>query len=142
MPPRFHSPALVVGKRLILLGGLVLAAAVVSPAAEVQTRRFDIPAGDARRTLRVYSVQSGKQLIYPIDQVRGVRTNPVRGELETRDALQRMLAGTELAVTEDEATGALAVYRLAPVPRTAEPRPVKRRNVTPGFGPADPARCF
>jgi hypothetical protein len=68
-----------------------------------------VPAGDAVLTLQEFSRQSGQEIIYPIDQVRTIRTNGVNGELGAHAALERMLDGTGLTVVQDEKTGALAV---------------------------------
>src|SRR5436309_94431 len=85
---------------LFLTAALALAFASVAPAAE-KKRRFDLPAGEAVTALKQFSEQSGEQIVYPIAQVRRVRTNAVRGELTPREALERMLAGTELRVVQD-----------------------------------------
>ena len=72
-------------------------------------KKFNVPAGNAVLTLQEFSRQSGEQIIYPIDQVRAVRTNGINGELGARAALERMLDGTGLTAVQDEKTGALAV---------------------------------
>lgn len=78
-------------------------------------RHYDLPAGDAAQTLKLFSEQSGEQIVYPVEQVRGQQTNAVRGELTTREALDAMLAKTGLMAVQDEKTGALAVKRVADV---------------------------
>jgi outer membrane receptor protein involved in Fe transport len=80
-------------------------------AAEAVKRNFDLPAGDASATLKTFAQQSGEQIVYPVEQVRGVKTNAVKGELAARIALERMLDKTGLAVVQDEKTGALSVTR-------------------------------
>ena len=80
-------------------------------AAEAAKKSFDLPAGDAATTLKVFTQQSGEQIVYPVEQMRGVKTNAVKGEFATRDALDRMLDKTGLAVVQDEKTGALAIRR-------------------------------
>ncbi len=95
---------------MILMMGLV---ALISAGhgASAPARTFELPADDASVTLKRFSEQSGEQIVYPVDRVRGVRTNPVTGEWSPRAALERMLAGTELRVVQDGDTGALAVRR-------------------------------
>ena len=44
-------------------------------------------------------------------QVSGAKTNAVSGDLTAREALDRMVAGTDLEVVQDDKTGALAVKR-------------------------------
>jgi outer membrane receptor protein involved in Fe transport len=100
------------------------------PVASV-TRRFDLGSGDAATTLKTFAEQSGAQIVYLVDQVRGVRTNAVSGVLAPRAALARMLAGTPLQFEQDEQTGALAIARILvappvatrPAPPPAPPRP-------------------
>ncbi len=78
---------------------------------EAERKPFDVPAGEALATLKAFSTQAGGRLLYSADAVQGVTTNALQGELTARDALDRMLAGTSLEVTQDERTGALAVRR-------------------------------
>ncbi|MBI2496878.1 MAG: hypothetical protein HYV75_02765, partial [Opitutae bacterium] len=80
-------------------------------AAEAAKKNFNLPAGDAAKTLKAFTQQSGEQIVYPVEQVRGVKTNPVAGELDARTALDRMLRDTGLTVVQDGKTGALAVRR-------------------------------
>lgn len=93
--------------------------------AEAPKASFRVPAGDAASTLRQFSQQASAPIIYPIDTVRGVTTNPVQGEFTARTALDRMVAGTGLIVAQDASTGALTVGRGAPppAPRRSPPTP-------------------
>lgn len=75
------------------------------------TRRFDLPAGDAAVTLELFARQSGEQLVYLVDNVRGQTSNPVHGEYNALDALQRMLRGTTLTVHRDGLSGPMTVAR-------------------------------
>lgn len=85
-------------------------------AADLPTPKFELPAGEAPSTLKQFVDQSGVQVFYIATSVRGVRTNAVSGELTAREALDRMLAGTELSAVQDEKTGALSVRRESPDP--------------------------
>jgi len=80
-------------------------------AAEATKKSFDLPAGDAATTLKAFTQQSGEQIVYPVEQMRGVKTNAVTGELSARAALDLMLKDTGLVAVQDEKTGALAVRR-------------------------------
>lgn len=105
-----------------LAGLLVLFAVGLSlGAAEPARKKFQLSGGDAASTLKKFIRQSGEQVVYLVDSVRGVKTQPVKGEFTARDALQRMLAGTPLAAFEDLKTGALTVSRTGPAapPKTA-----------------------
>ncbi len=102
---------------LFLRGAWIAAFAFVSAvcacAADAAKKNYQVSAGDAAVTLKQFSEQSGEQIVYPVDAVSGVRTNAVSGELAARDALARLVAGTELRVVQDASTGALAVNRAA-----------------------------
>src|SRR5687768_6107338 len=92
----------------LLLGLLACSLSAAKPA----KRSFDIPAGLAETTLRQFADQAGGQFIFSATKVAGVRTNPIRGDFTPRDALDRLVAGTDLRVIHDERTGALTVDRV------------------------------
>jgi iron complex outermembrane receptor protein len=112
----------------LLLGG-VCAIALAAPAfaQAPQIRSFDIPGGELRQALDAYIRQSGAQLIYRTDDVRGTKTRGVAGALPSEEALKRVLAGTPFVVKRD-ASGAIAIvaapsdadFRVRPVATTAE----------------------
>lgn len=52
--------------------------------------------------------------MFPAEIFDGVKTHAVKGPLTSREALDRMLAGTALRVVVDTKTGALAVRRAGP----------------------------
>jgi outer membrane receptor for ferric coprogen and ferric-rhodotorulic acid len=114
-------------RRFILL--LVLAALLpAARAAEAAAKRhYDLAAGDAATTLRQFVEQSGEQVIYLVTKVRGVKTNPVKGEFTAREVLDRMVSNTGLVVVRDEKTGALLVNRAATAEQPASPPAPSRR---------------
>ncbi|MEJ0036702.1 MAG: TonB-dependent receptor [Gammaproteobacteria bacterium] len=57
---------------------------------------YNIPAGDASKTLHIYLQQTPIEMLYLAEKVRGRRTNAVSGNLEASEALERMLEGTDL----------------------------------------------
>ncbi|MDP3073026.1 MAG: TonB-dependent receptor plug domain-containing protein [Opitutaceae bacterium] len=82
-----------------------------SPAAEQPAKRaYDVPAGDAAVSLRLFSEQSGQEIIYPAENVKGVKTNALKGEFTPREAINRLIAGTPLTVASSK-NGAIAVNR-------------------------------
>jgi iron complex outermembrane receptor protein len=98
---------------------------------------FRLPEGDAAVTLRQFSQQARTPIVYPIDVVRGVMTNLVQGEFTAREALDRMVAGTELIASQDAGTGALTVGRAV---RTPAPEPAPRNPTqTHSFSENTPA---
>lgn len=86
--------------------------AVLGFAAEAR-KNFNLPAGEAEQTLRQFSTQSGVQVIFPTREVTGIRTNSVKGELSTEEALDAMLVGTRLVAVRDPKTGTLTIRREA-----------------------------
>lgn len=98
-----------------LLAG-ACALALASGAAYAQSRDFDVPAGDLKVALDAYARQSGLQLIYRVEDIRGVRSQGARGTLATEEALVRILAGTGFSVVRD-ASGAAAIVRTSGQPQ-------------------------
>src|SRR5687767_5042244 len=136
---RRWSPALRLG--VVALAWLALAAAGVRGATAGE-KPFNVASGDAATTLRQFAAQSGEQIVYLVDNVRGEQTNAVSGQLTPRVALERMLAGTRLTASHDPGTGALVVGRRETRPRPPEPppvTPVAADRVTPPRVTAPPA---
>jgi hypothetical protein len=92
-------------------------------------KTFDVPAGEALTMLKVAAQQGGVEIMFPAATVQGVRTNAVKGEFAPREALDRMVANTELAVVQDEKSGALTVNRIS--------RPNVQRAAPSGDRPAE-----
>src|SRR5882762_7516726 len=91
----------------------ILAAAVcvvlIAPA-QAQNRRFQIASGDLGQALDAYIHQSGRQLIYRVDDVRGVHSPGVQGEMSADKALAALLSGTGFSSRSDS-SGAVAIVR-------------------------------
>ncbi len=125
----------VLGALTLLLMPQPLAVAGAGAAASPSVRRpYALPPGDAAEILRRFADESGYQIVFLTDVVRGVETQAVAGELSAREALDRLLAGTPLAVSEDTATGALMIYRPAPARPPAAPRAAKRAGLLAALG--------
>src|SRR5882757_10185279 len=95
------------------LAAAILAAAVcvVAIAAQAQNQRFQIASGDLGQALDAYIHQSGRQLIYRVDDVRGVHSPGVQGEITAADgALAALLSGTGFS-SRSESSGAVAIVR-------------------------------
>jgi hypothetical protein len=115
---------------LLFAGAFV--ASVWLGAAEL-TRAFDIPAGLAEKTLKQFASQSGMEVLYSTDAAHGVRTNAVKGRLAVREAVTRLLLGTQLYVIDDR-KGVLRIAR-APDPngQRAAPKTTGDRPKSPSF---------
>ncbi len=61
-----------------------------------QIHQFDIPAGDAALRLNDFSNQSGLQLLFGFELMKGIKLKAVRGPYKPFDALDRMIAGTPI----------------------------------------------
>ena len=94
-------------------------------------RPFKIAEGDASQTLRQFAQQSGEQLLFPADQVRGVRTRPVSGQFTPEQALHALVNNTELHATQDPASGAWVITRSSGEAAGSDPRSVAPRPLTP-----------
>ncbi len=119
-------------RRLIVLLVLASLASLVEGAEPTVRRFYTLAAGDASRTLPQFVEQSGEEVVYVVTKVRGVKTNPVKGEFTAREVLSRMVAETSLFVVEDRATGALMIQRTTP---SRAPPAAPRDHPTP---PAPP----
>ncbi len=102
-----------------ILAGSVCALALAGTAF-AQTRSFDVPAGDLKVALDTYIRQSGTQLIYRSDDVRGKKTLGVHGALSSPQALDQLLAGSGFVSTRDP-SGAVVVARVPPGGAAASP---------------------
>jgi hypothetical protein len=102
--------------RAIVLAGVLLACGCGALGATGEIP-FDLPADSAERSLRLFSRQSGAEVVFASRIAKGVRTQPVKGEMPARQALELMLSGTSLAVFEDQ-VGAFSIRREAADPKS------------------------
>ena len=127
IPMRLHlAPSRFFRAQFLCLGFVV--STLVLTAAEAPKKVFNLEAGDAVVTLNAFSAQSGEQIVFPVEQVRGVATRSVRGEFSPAAALEQMLADSGLIAMRDAKTGALAVRRATPPPA---PKETTRAEPTP-----------
>jgi outer membrane receptor protein involved in Fe transport len=92
-----------------MLAAIVCVVAIVAPA-QAQNQRFQIASGDLGQALDAYVHQSGRQLVYRVDDVRGVHSPGVQGEMPAADALAALLSGTGFSSRSDS-SGAVAIFR-------------------------------
>ena len=98
--------------RFALVAIFALLASGLSAADPAAKSSFNVPANDATVSLKAFAEQSGLEIIYPDDNVKGVRTNAVVGQFTPREAIDLLLSGTALTATEAK-NGALAVNRIS-----------------------------
>ncbi|HEY0342688.1 MAG TPA: STN domain-containing protein, partial [Steroidobacteraceae bacterium] len=61
------------------------------------THHYDIPPGPLDDALNRFAAVSGIRLLYPAALAQGLTTSGVTGDFVTRDALNKLLAGTALS---------------------------------------------
>lgn len=95
-----------ISRKSVLFAGAALMGLglVLATGAWAQVRNFDLAPAEAIRTIPQFASQAGIQIIAPADLLRGVRTQAVRGDLDTREALRQLLQGTPLEVASDTGT--------------------------------------
>lgn len=93
-----------------------------------QRHRFDIHVQPLDMGLRQLSTQSGVRILFPYDAVAAIRGRRVEGWLSTRDALKRLLAGTNLKMAQ----AGVGVVALAVPGRDGSRR--KPLSGVPGYG--------
>ncbi len=71
---------------------------------------FNVPDGSLEFALDAYSRQSGVQLVIPNDQLKGVRSAGVRGDLPASEALSKILSGTGF-VAQRDTSGIVGIVR-------------------------------
>lgn len=84
--------------------GAAVAALVISMPALARPTHFNVPAQSAASGIQAFARQAGVQLLVQKEQTDGKRTGEVKGNLETRDGLSRLLRGTGLEVLSIEGT--------------------------------------
>ena len=115
---------MVFGSRKSILGcGVALAVLACGSAATAQQRSFNVPSQEAARAIPEFAQQAGIQIIAPATQLGGTRTRAVRGDMDTRQALNLLLQGTNLEIASND--GAVIVLRVRP---SGQDAPVTRRG--------------
>lgn len=115
-----------------LLSSCVL---IVAPAM-AQDRAFDIPAQPLPNALTTWAHQAKVQIFFPSDPIRGRRSSSLRGQMPSREALRRLIAGSGMRIVSDN--GDTVVLALdAETPRTTPSTPVAEQQVVPETHDAD-----
>ena len=84
-------------------------------AAETPKKYFNVAPDVAERSLKMFSVQSGREVLFATETAGGVKTNPVKGDYTPQEAADRLLAGTGLIAVPNTRSEAFTVGR-APDP--------------------------
>jgi iron complex outermembrane receptor protein len=111
----------------------VAAAAFPATAADKSTE-FHIAAQPMQGALNALSEQSGVRLLYPYDQVAGLRSQAVTGRMPTRQALEKIIARSSLRI---------AIMQDGLIALTAAPaqQGLIKASAPGAFATAEPARA-
>lgn len=101
--------------------GAALAALSLAGAAQAQVKTFNLPSQPAVKAIPEFARQAGIQIIAPAGQLSGAVTPELRGDLDVRQALQRLIAGTGLEVASD--TGTIITLRRSSAAGAESPAP-------------------
>ena len=91
-----------------LLAAAVAIAILSCRAHASDVKPVDVPAGELTAALETLARQSGVEFVYQMEQLKGVRTNGVHGQLTAEKAVAKLLEGTALVVTTHE-SGAMLI---------------------------------
>jgi hypothetical protein len=108
VPGEMFMPRFVPHLFLSFWAGLLFASGAVGEGAAAP-QPFNVPAGKAERTLRIFAGQSQQSAVFSTDMVQGVTTHAVKGDYTAAEALELMLAGTRLVPATDGGSGALVI---------------------------------
>jgi TonB-dependent receptor len=110
--------------RRSLVAGIALAALWAGTAtAQSRPVHVQMPAQPMERALEQLAKQSGVDILFTADAVKGLRAPSLNGDLDAETALRRLIEGTPLVIARDSA-GALIVRRRTP---TAAPDAIPAR---------------
>ena len=87
---------------------LFLATCVGGYARADSPKPVNVPPGDLTAALELLEKQSGVEIIYRPELLKGIRTNGVKGTLSSEEAVTRLLKGTKLKLHSDR-TGVLLI---------------------------------
>lgn len=88
--------------RNAILSSTAIIASLAAAPAFAQVRSFDIPAEAAVKAIPEFARQAQIQVIASARDLAGVRTPAVKGSMDSRQALRRLIAGTSLEIVSDD----------------------------------------
>src|SRR5689334_8062048 len=91
----------------------VMMAALLPATAIAEPRDIDIPSQEAAKSIPEFARQEDVQIIAPVSQLHGIKTQAVSGRLELNEALEILLVGTGLEVASNDGK-TIVLRRAAP----------------------------
>ncbi len=89
-------------KREVWLVRGVLLATLLSHTAAAQPRSIDIPSEEAAKSIPEFARQENIQIIAPVSQLHGIKTQALSGSMAVEEALGLLLVGTGLEVASND----------------------------------------
>src|SRR5579863_4437371 len=106
----------------------LLSAPSMADAADTPKQSIDIPSDDLISSLELLARQSGIEIIYDADQLKGIRAPAISGFITPKEAVMKLLEGSRLGLTEHPG-GALLIT--APIPGNPSNSPREPANGSP-----------
>src|SRR5258707_10281026 len=91
-----------------LPGGMAIA---TTATASAEPRSINIPSEEAAKSIPEFARQENIQIVAPVSQLHGIKTQALSGSMELEEALKALLVGTGLEVASND--GATIVLRRA-----------------------------
>lgn len=110
-----------VGIFSVLISLFFLGAAAHTFAADATAKAIDIPAGDLTTALEALTTQTGTELVYRPEQVKGLQTKGLQGTYSAEDAISKLLEGTQLTLHIDP-SGVFLIATIASTSFSAQGR--------------------
>jgi len=117
-------------RNVILSSTAIVASFVAAVPAQAQVRNFDIPAEPAVKAIPELARQAHIQIVASARDLAGVRTPAIKGTMDAREALRRLIAGTPLEVASDD--GQVITLRSRRAPGKGQGAQVSGRGTVAG----------
>ncbi len=119
-------------QRVVWIIGLIVMSASF---AQAQSKAIDIPAQNLSDALHSLSAQTGIQLLFSAEKLKGIRSEAIIGSMNAEEALTRLLQGTPHTF-EESGTGTYVVKKTGN--KVADPVHLPEINVTSMTDPNSP----
>ncbi len=106
-------------RKFWLACGIAISALPALPAA-AQPRAIDIPSEEAARSIPEFARQENIQIVAPVSQLHGIKTQAVSGSLPLEEALKVLLVGTGLEVASNDGSTIVLRRTVAVAPTGAD----------------------
>ena len=114
----------------------ILAAPAIADSTDASTQSINLPADDLVASLELLAKQSGIEFIYDAEQLKGIKTHGVSGDLTPKAAVMKLLEGTNLTLTEHN--GAILIAAAQAGTRMPSPAPSSPGDVDNAVGSVQP----